>query len=122
MSNRKPCECEHVSYVEAKLACRVDGLGPQHRPQYEILENPIRELPCSSGPMPGSFSGLLELPYTNHYTSYSLNSLKGVIYGIISGTISGIIKGNSRSLDYGLYKESSTILGPSCWGVEVCSA
>ena len=32
--------------------------------------------------------------------SYSLNSLKGVIYGIIYGTTIVVIKGDTRSLDY----------------------
>ena len=32
--------------------------------------------------------------------SYSLNSLKGVIWGIIWGTTRGVIKGDTRSLDY----------------------
>ena len=32
--------------------------------------------------------------------SYSLNSLKGVIWGIIYGTTIGVIRGDTRSLDY----------------------
>ena len=36
--------------------------------------------------------------------SYSLNSLKGVIWGIIYGTIIGAIKGDTRSLDYSSYR------------------
>ena len=35
--------------------------------------------------------------------SYSLNSLKGVIYGIIYGTTIGLIKGDTRSLDNSSY-------------------
>ena len=35
------------------------------------------------------------------HPSYSLNSLKGIIYGIIEGTTIGVIKGDTRSLDYG---------------------
>ena len=35
--------------------------------------------------------------------SYSLNSLKGVIWGIIKGTTIGVIKGYTSSLDYGSY-------------------
>ena len=44
-------------------------------------------------------------PYTNHRThmSYSLNSLRGVIWGIIYGTTIGVIKGDTRSLDNGSY-------------------
>ena len=38
------------------------------------------------------------------YMSYSLNSLKGVVWGIISGTTIGDIKGDTRSLDYSSYK------------------
>ena len=37
--------------------------------------------------------------------SHSLNSLKGIIKGIIYGTIIGVIKGDTRSLDYGSYRE-----------------
>ena len=37
--------------------------------------------------------------------SYSLNSLKGVIWGIILGTTLGLIKGDTRSLDNGLYSD-----------------
>ena len=37
--------------------------------------------------------------------SYSLNSLKGVIWGIIYGTTTGDIKGDTRSLDNGSYGE-----------------
>ena len=33
--------------------------------------------------------------------SYSLNSLKGVIWGNIYGTTIGVIKGDTRSLDSG---------------------
>ena len=35
--------------------------------------------------------------------SYSLNSLKGVIWGIIWRTTIGVIKGDTRSLDYSSY-------------------
>ena len=35
--------------------------------------------------------------------SYSLNSLKGVIWGIIYGTTIGVIRGDTRSLDYSSY-------------------
>ena len=38
------------------------------------------------------------------YMSYSLNSLKGVVWGIIWGTTIGDIKGDTRSLDYSSYK------------------
>ena len=41
--------------------------------------------------------------------SYSLNSLKGVIWGIILGTTIGVIKGDTRSLDY-----SSNGAGEGC--------
>ena len=37
--------------------------------------------------------------------SYSLNPLKGVIQGIIHGSVIGLIKGDTRSLDYGSYKD-----------------
>ena len=34
------------------------------------------------------------------YTSYSLNSLKGIIHGIIYGSTRGVAKRDTRSLDY----------------------
>ena len=37
------------------------------------------------------------------HMSYSLNSLKGVIFGIIQGTSLGVITGDARSLDYSSY-------------------
>ena len=42
--------------------------------------------------------------------SYSLNSLKGVIYGILWGTIIGVIKGDTRSLDNGSYELQSKLV------------
>ena len=39
----------------------------------------------------------------SYHMSYSLNSLKGVIWGTIKGTTIGVIKGDTRSLDYGSY-------------------
>ena len=38
--------------------------------------------------------------YLPGYLSYSLNSLKGVIWGIVFGTITVFIKGDTRSLAY----------------------
>ena len=35
--------------------------------------------------------------------SYSLGSLKGVIWGILYGSIIGVLKGDSRSLDCSSY-------------------
>ena len=35
--------------------------------------------------------------------SYTLNSLRGVIWGFIWGTTIGLSKGDTRSLDYGSY-------------------
>ena len=36
--------------------------------------------------------------------SYTLNSLKGVIWGIIYGTTIGVIRRDTRSLDYSSHK------------------
>ena len=44
--------------------------------------------------------------------SYSLNSLKWVIWGIIQGTALAAIKGDTRSLDYGSYGSCSKYLPP----------
>ena len=37
------------------------------------------------------------------FMSYSLNSMKGVIWGIRQGTTIWVIKGDTRSLDYSSY-------------------
>ena len=39
--------------------------------------------------------------FNREHLSYSLNSLKGVIYGIILGSTIGVIKEDTRSLDKG---------------------
>ena len=46
--------------------------------------------------------------------SYSLHSLKGVIWGIILGITIGVIRGYTRSLDYGSYKVGPEVKIPFC--------
>ena len=54
-------------------------------------------LPSELGPKP-----LSSRPHIDrHNMSYSLNSLKGVIWEAIWGTTLGVIKGDTRSLDDG---------------------
>ena len=43
--------------------------------------------------------------------SYSLNSLKGVIWGTIWGTTLGDIKGDTRGLDNSSYRETNWEIG-----------
>ena len=45
--------------------------------------------------------------------SFRLHSLKGAIEGIIQGTTIGVLKGDTRSLDYGSYREKQGVLGGS---------
>ena len=48
--------------------------------------------------------------------SYSLNSLKGVIWGILRETIIRDIEGDTRTLDYGSYELLSIFLTISTIG------
>ena len=58
--------------------------------------------------------------------SYSLNSLRGVIYGsILQGTTTGVIKGDTRSLDYSsceaVFQDDFWFLAQNSKGPEVNS-
>ena len=44
------------------------------------------------------------------YMSYSLNSLKGVIYGITWGTILVFIRGDTRSVDNGSHVQETGVM------------
>ena len=43
--------------------------------------------------------------------SYSLNSLKGIIWELYRVPITGLVKGDARSLDYGLYGAQCFLAG-----------
>ena len=52
-----------------------------------------------------------------YYLSYSLNSLKGVIWGIIYGTTIGGSKGDTRSLDSSSFGFGGVWRGLGVWGL-----